>query len=90
MSLTALLAPLLSLGLFNYSDDIIAWIRNNYCVLGFLLWGLTLLVFLVYALRNRKEKNGEFKKEIIPELEDTNEIITETVIPLDSPRIESI
>jgi hypothetical protein len=45
-------AALLLAGLFNLFD----WIGSNWCILGWLLWLLTLIAFLLYVLFHKREE----------------------------------
>ncbi len=48
--------------------SIIDWFRDNYCLLGYLLWLLTLLAWLAYLLLDHEDKDDE-REEIAKELQ---------------------
>ena len=70
-------APLLFAGLFNLLD----WVKANYCILGWLLWLLTLIAFLLYIFATRRKE--EKKPEVIPTANLAGDIFDEEPSPDD-------
>lgn len=55
---------LLLAGILNYFGNFLNWITAYWCVIGYLLWLLTVIAFMVYAIANRrKDKPEEISKE---------------------------
>src|SRR3989344_5568569 len=70
-------ALLLFAGLFNLLD----WVKANYCILGWLLWLLTLIAFLLYIFATRRKE--EKKPEVIPTANLAGDIFDEEPSPDD-------
>ncbi|MEK7094055.1 MAG: Ig domain-containing protein [Patescibacteria group bacterium] len=73
--------------------NILDWFRDNYCVLGYLLWLLTILAWLAYLLFGEKddEDQKEFdheQKELPEDLDDLiNELKSEPIMEHDDASV---